>query len=174
MLQQYANFLVHLFDLSTQKIKGLMNSSPLIWLQTAMPCYLTLSSCCWSCMGGHLWKEGLQLIKRLNLHEHSLVADRILCDQNRTVGGVLNVSITKNLLISAVMSSQRCEKYLQDERDRKKTDEKTRKRKHVLDEIEELKEKKTIKTEIDALFKSTDDISIKGEETGQLTLVARS
>lgn len=107
------------------------------------------------------------------LNEQPLVADRILCDKNRTVGGVLNVSITKNLLISAVMSSQRCEKYLQDERDKKKTDEKTRKRKHVLDEIEELKEKR-MKKETHALFKSTDDISVKGEETGQLTLVARS
>ena len=56
-----------------------------------------------------------------------------------------------------------------------KTDEEQRKRKLVLDEIEELKEKKKrMKLDVDSLVKSADDLSIKAEETGQLTLVTKS
>ena len=110
-----------------------------------------------------------------NLHEHSLVAQRIICDHLRAVGGVLNVPVTKKLLAAAASSRQKYEKYLQEERDKKKTAEEQRKRKHVLDEIEELKEKKKrMKLDIDSLVKSTDDLSVKAEETGQLTLVTKS
>ena len=36
-----------------------------------------------------------------NLHEHSLVAQRIICDHLRAVGGVLNVPVKKKLLAAA-------------------------------------------------------------------------
>ena len=39
-----------------------------------------------------------------NLHEHSLVAQRIICHHLRAVGGVLNVPITKKLLAEAASS----------------------------------------------------------------------
>lgn len=81
-------------------------------------------------------------IEAENLHEHSLVAQRVICDHLRAVGGVLNVQVTKKLLSAAASSRQKYEKYLQEERNKKKTTEEQRKRKHVLDEIEELKEKK--------------------------------
>ena len=110
-----------------------------------------------------------------NLHEHSLVAQRIICDHLKAVGGVLNVPITKKLLAAAASSRQKYEKHLQDQRDKKKTDEEQRKRKHILDEIEELKEKKKrMKLDIDSLVKSADDFSVKAEETGQMTLVTKS
>ena len=54
-----------------------------------------------------------------NLHEHSLVAQRIICDHLKAVGGVLNVPITKKLLAAAASSRQKYEKYLQDQRDKK-------------------------------------------------------
>ena len=58
---------------------------------------------------------------------------------------------------------------------KKKTGEEQRKRKHVLDEIEELKEKKKrMKMDIDSLVKSADDFSVKAEETGKMTLVTKS
>ena len=97
-----------------------------------------------------------------NLHEHSLVAQHIICDHLRAVGGVLNVPITKKLLAAAASSRQKYEKHLQDQRDKKKTDEEQRKRKHALDEIEELKEKKKrMKLDVDSLLKSADDLSFK-------------
>ncbi|CAH3038939.1 unnamed protein product [Pocillopora meandrina] len=110
-----------------------------------------------------------------NLHEYSLVAQRIICDHLRAVGGVLNVPITKKLLAAAASSRQKYEKHLQDQRDKKKTHEEQRKRKHALDEIEELKEKKKrMKLDVDSLLKSADDLSFKAEATGQLTFVTKS
>ena len=110
-----------------------------------------------------------------NLHEHSLVAQRIICDHLKAVGGVRNVPITKKLLAAAASSRQKYEKHLQDQRDKMKTDEEQRKRKHVLDEIEELKEKKKrMKLDIDSLVKSADDFSVKADETGLMTLVIKS
>ena len=82
--------------------------------------------------------------------------------------------ITKKLLAAAASSRQKYDKYLRDQKDKKKTDEEQRKRKHVLDEIEELKEKKRMKMDIDSLVKSADDFSVKAEETGQMTLVTKS
>lgn len=60
------------------------------------------------------------------MHEHSLVAQRIICDHLRAVGGVLNVPITKKLLAAAASSRQKYEKDLQDQRDKKKTASKPR------------------------------------------------
>ena len=42
---------------------------------------------------------------------HSLVAQRIIYDHLRVVGGVLNVPITKKLLTAAASSQQKYEKY---------------------------------------------------------------
>ena len=87
------------------------------------------------------------------MHEHFLVAERIICDHVKVVSGALNV--TKKLLAAASSSRQKYEKHLQDQRDKKKTDEEQRKRKHVLDEIEELKEKKKgMKLDTDSPVKS--------------------
>ena len=64
-----------------------------------------------------------------NLYEHYVVSHRIICDQLRAVGGVLNVPVTKKRLAAAASSRQKYEKYLQEERDKKKTGEEQRKRK---------------------------------------------
>jgi len=109
-----------------------------------------------------------------NLREHSLVAQCIICDHLRAAGGVLNVPITKKLLAAAASSRQKYDKHLQDQRD-KMTDEENRKRKHVLDEIEELKEKKKkMKLDIASLVQSADDLGVEAEETGKLTLLTKS
>ena len=39
-----------------------------------------------------------------NLYEHSLVAQRIICDHLRAVGGVLSVPVMKKLLSAAASS----------------------------------------------------------------------
>ena len=55
-----------------------------------------------------------------NLKEHTLVAQRIVCDHVSSVGGVLKVELSKPLLLSVKMSRQRYEKYLDQEREKKK------------------------------------------------------
>ena len=54
-----------------------------------------------------------------NLKEHTLVAERIVCDHVNSVGGVLKVELSKPLLLSVKMSRQRYEKYLDQERQKK-------------------------------------------------------
>lgn len=71
-------------------------------------------------------KKGSSLVGENFLHEHSLVAQRIICDHLRAVGGVLNVPITKKLLAAAASSRQKYEKHLQNQRDKKKTASKPR------------------------------------------------
>lgn len=60
------------------------------------------------------------------MHEHSLVAQRIIFDHLRAVGGVLDVPITKKLLAAAASSREKYEKHLQNQRDKKKTASKPR------------------------------------------------
>lgn len=58
-----------------------------------------------------------------NLKELTLVAQRIVCDHVNSVGGVLKVELSKPLLLSVKMSRQRYEKYLDQEREKKKTEQ---------------------------------------------------
>lgn len=109
------------------------------------------------------------------LHEHCLVTQHLICDNLWTAGGVRNVPVTKKLLAVAASSRQKYEKRQQEQREKKKTCKQQRKRKHVLDEIEELKEKKKrMKLDTDSLMKSANDLSGKVEEPGQLKLVTKS
>ena len=80
-------------------------------------------------------ERGFSVNKKIeveNLHEHSLVAQRIICDRLKAAGGVLNVPITKKFLATAASSRQKYDKHLQDQRNKKKTDEEQRKKKYVV------------------------------------------
>ena len=110
-----------------------------------------------------------------NLKEQSLVAQRLLCDHVKTVGGVSNVTINNKLLVSSAMARQKYELYLQEEREKKKSNEEMRKRKHLLDELDDLKQKKQrMNSDINSLTKSADECCEKAERTGNLTFVAKS
>ena len=58
-----------------------------------------------------------------NLKEQSLVAQRLICDHVKAVDGLLNIDISKPLLLYAGMARQRYDKYLEDEGEKKKTDQ---------------------------------------------------
>ena len=115
-----------------------------------------------------------------NLHEHSLVAQRIICETGENYAALFDIVKVLLVLSHGQASVERgfsVNKEIEVENLHEHSEEQ-RKRKHVLDEIEELKEKKKrMKLDIDSLVKSTDDLSIKAEaaeETGQLTLVTKS
>jgi len=61
------------------------------------------------------------------LHEHPLVAQHIIYDHLRALGGVFSLPITKKLLAAAAQSRQKLGKHLQDQKDKNKTDEEQRK-----------------------------------------------
>ena len=74
-----------------------------------------------------------------HLKAESLVAQRLICDHIGAVGGVLNVPVSKKLLVSASLARQKYEGFLEDERKKKKTEQEQAKRKRVLEEMEEMK-----------------------------------
>ena len=63
-----------------------------------------------------------------NLKEHTIIAERLVCDHVRNVGGILNVELGKPLLLSVKLSRQRYERYLEDERRKKETQQELSKR----------------------------------------------
>ena len=123
------------------------------------------------------WKE-VSVNKELeveNLANQSLVAQRLVCDHINAVGGILNVSITQPLLTSCSAARKRFERYLEQQRQNNKSEEGSQKRKSLLTEIEELKEKKRrTSVDIDGLIKSADNLAEKAELTGNISFVTQS
>ena len=88
---------------------------------------------------------------------------------------VLKVELSKPLLLSVRMSRQRYEKYLDQGRQKKKTEQELTKRKCVLEEIDEVKKKKKrIDAEIKSLNETADDLCTKAEATAKLTFVTQA
>ena len=70
---------------------------------------------------------------------------------------------------------KRYERYLEQQRQNNKSEEGSRKRKSLLTEIEELKEKKRrTSVDIDGLIKSADNLAEKAELTGNISFVTQS
>ena len=103
---------------------------------------------------GHLWKvvaqvlllshgqasveRGFSVNKQMevtNLQEDTFVAQRLVHDHITAVGGIMGVSLDKDLVRSCVASRARYQAYLDDTAKAKATDESTRKRRSVVDEI---------------------------------------
>ena len=109
-----------------------------------------------------------------NSKEHTLVAQRIVCDHVTSVEGVLKIELSKPLLLSVKMSRQRYEKHLDQERHKKKTELERSKRKCVLEKIDEVKKKKRIYSEIKSLNDTADEFCTKVEATAKLTFVTQA
>ena len=97
------------------------------------------------------------------------MAQQIVCDHIDAVGGILpvDVPITQRCVPHVFQVEKWYERYLDQQRQNKKSEEGNRKRKSLLHEIEELKEKKRRLTEdIDSLVRSADNLAEKAESTG--------
>ena len=93
-------------------------------------------------------------------------------DRSIAVDGLLNIDISKPLLVSAGMARQQYDKYLEDGRGKKKTDQEQRRRKHILEEIDELKTKKgRLNSEIVSLTESANEWADKAESVGNLDFI---
>ena len=107
-----------------------------------------------------------------NLAQHSLVAQRVICDHVRSVGGVLNVVFSKELLLSAASGRQRYHTALDEKRRENEATRRSDRKRSLLDEISTLKEKKRrLETDFEALKNSADSYAEKAESTGRLTLI---
>ena len=77
-----------------------------------------------------------------NLAQHSLVAQRVICDHVRSVGGVLNVLFSKELLLSAASGRQRYHTALDEKRRVNEATRRSDRKRSLLDEISTLKERR--------------------------------
>ena len=110
-----------------------------------------------------------------NLANQSLVGQHLVCDHIIAVGGILNISIAQPLLASCSAARKRCERYLEQQRQNKKSEEGSQKRKSFLTEVEELKEKqRRTSVDIDGLIKSADNLAERAELMENISFVTQS
>eukprot|EP00731_Ephydatia_muelleri_P014923 Em0008g643a len=109
-----------------------------------------------------------------NQQTKSLIARRLIKDHIIQAGGILQVSITKQMMISVRSARSRYSQYLADKKECEVKERAQMKRKAELDAIEELRMKtKRLKSDIDALHISV-KYAEKCETTGDLTYIAKS
>ena len=77
-----------------------------------------------------------------NLAQHSLVAQRVICDHVRSVGGVPNVVFSKELLLSTTSGRQRYHTAFDEKRRENEAIRRSERKRCLLEEISTLKEKK--------------------------------
>lgn len=109
-----------------------------------------------------------------NLKAHSLIAQRVIIDHVKYVGGIKNVLLTKDLLLSCKMARQKYEVYLEKERQKRKSEVERNKRKAQIDVIDEIKiKKRRLESDINGLTKAADDLYVKAEQTGKIMFVTQ-
>ncbi|XP_022257363.1 uncharacterized protein LOC111089337 [Limulus polyphemus] len=87
-----------------------------------------------------------------NLLGHSLISLRAIYDHIKYAGGIQNIIIDKSLMLAASAGRQKYHMYLDEQKHEK--EKKERKRKGLLDEIDELKAKKSNCKQISKVFKN--------------------
>ena len=115
-------------------------------------------------------------VERHNLtEEESTVSQRLICDYVRSTGGVANVEVTKEYLISVKAARQRYQAFLDDQR-KSEQQERSKKRQHEAAEVmASLANKKAkLKSEISSLTVEADELAEKAEDKGSLMLVTKS
>ena len=123
-------------------------------------------------MASQMWREALESTNGSGEHEGTtIIAERLFCDPVRNVGGILNVELSKPLLLSVKLSRQR---YIEDESRKKKTQQEQSKRKSILEEIDEIKKKRRrVDSDIKPLNETADILCLKAESTGKPTFVTQ-
>jgi len=110
-----------------------------------------------------------------NMKEKSFVAQRAICDHISNVGGVLNVKMTKQLMMSCAGARQKYYMYLDEEKRKEKSHNQSLKRKTVNDELDDLKKKrKMVEDQVKSLQKSADEFAEKAETKGNLNWIVKS
>ena len=110
-----------------------------------------------------------------NQKEHSLIALRVVKDYLQHGGGVDNVQVTKELLLSASSARRKYQNYLDDEKAKAAAATHSKKRKADLEELQELKSKRRRDQEsIASMVRSADEYALEAEVQGKLSLLTKS
>ena len=111
----------------------------------------------------------------VNLSASNLIARRLVKDHVNAIGGLENMTITKELVTSARAARSRYQASLLEKQQIKKQSQKNEKRKLHVEEVNHLKEKKRkTEEEIKSLHKSADDLAKKAEDLSKLLLLTQS
>ena len=110
-----------------------------------------------------------------NLSQRALKARRVILDHIHDVGGVLNVTLSKKLLIASGRAHSQYMTYLEDERKLKQSAQKEQLKRKKTEEIETLrKKKKTAESDARHLVMEADQLSLDAQEQRSFSLIARS
>lgn len=120
-------------------------------------------------------ERGFSINKELiveNQRERSLVAQRLIVEHVRSVGGITKVEITKEVHLSAAGARQKYHGYLEEQKKKKEHQAVDLKRKALTDDLEDLKKKRArMEADICALEKSADEYAEKAESSSNLAFI---
>ncbi|KAJ8385632.1 hypothetical protein AAFF_G00184290, partial [Aldrovandia affinis] len=103
-------------------------------------------------------------VETCNILEKSVEALRLICDKVCVCGGVLKVPLTKELMASVASARSQYRIYLEDERKKKPSATQGLKRKAVQEEMEDLKTKRLVLTEVcHSLQRDADQLAEQAE-----------
>ena len=102
-----------------------------------------------------------------NMSEKSFIAMRFICDSVRSLGGdIMNVPITKEMLISVKSAHQKYKTYLEQTKKSKSEEERGVKRKQEENKLDDLrKRKKLLISDMGHLNSSADELASKATKT---------
>ena len=111
-----------------------------------------------------------------NMQEESFVARRIICDYVQYVGGIYKVDVSnKQLIVAAASARRKYTTYLEESKKSQEAEQKGKKRKAGLDEIDELKKKRQrLQEDIDNLQASADENAEKAERLHSVKYISQS
>ena len=114
-------------------------------------------------------------MERANLCEDTFVAQRIVNDHVKAVGGVMSVDLSKELLASCAASRGRYATFLEQKQEQRLTATESNKRKSVKSDIDDLKVKRRrLQEDIDELNKCADDFSVRAEVSRDFSYISKS
>ncbi|KAG8179991.1 hypothetical protein JTE90_007959 [Oedothorax gibbosus] len=123
-------------------------------------------------------ERGFSINKNLlieNLKNETVVAKRVIDDHLKFIGGLKEVVITNELVISAAGARQKYMAYLDHQKTQMKVKVCGEKRKLMAETVDELKKKKIrLEKDIKELTKTSEEFSEKAEETSDIGLIAKA
>ena len=105
----------------------------------------------------------------------TLIAQRLIHDHITRIGGIKEVIVSKELILSCSQARRKYDQYLEEERRKKKSGEELGKRKRTLDLLDKLKAKRgRLSSSIEHLQKSEVTLYNKAEATGKVSFVVEA
>ena len=109
------------------------------------------------------------------MSEETFIAQRLVNDHVKAVGGVMGVALTKELLATCSAARSRYAAFLEQMQKERLSSAKSNNRKSTVDEIDLLKSKRSrLESDIKDLTWCADDFSVRAEQDSDFGLVTKS